>query len=419
MGCCLEKEVTVPGSVLERVWLQKMRKQQEIHKRIALSEPHLAGREWEYVKECLDTAWVSSAGRFVDAFESAMAQYVGVPHAVACVNGTAALHTALLVSGVCPGDEVIVPTLTFIAPVNAVRYTGAHPVFMDCDEYLNMDVLKLETFFRKECRRKGKVLVNKKTGRRVRAVIPVHIFGHLCRMDVIAALAREFGLFVIEDSTESLGSIFSSGTLKGKHSGSVGDIGCFSYNGNKIITTGGGGMMAIRNAALAKRARYLTTQAKDDGCRYIHYEVGYNYRMTNVQAAIGLAQLEQLDGFVDIKRKNFQVWQKELSGIPGLSLIGEPPYGKSNYWFYSLVIDRKIFGCHPLDLMKVLAAEAIEARPVWELNHRQRPYRSCEAYRIRQAPKWHRSVLNIPCSVTLTQKDIHRIAEVIRDYARK
>jgi perosamine synthetase len=237
---------------------------------IPLSVPEINGNEWEYVKECLDSNWVSSAGPFVERFEQMVADYVGTQHAVATVNGTAALHLALLVAGVQPDDEVLVPALTFIAPANAVRYAGAWPVFIDAEPaYWQMDAEKVMNFLEHRCAWANGELRNKNTGRRVRGILPVHILGHPCDMDPIVDLARKFRLVVIEDATESLGALY-----KERMVGHLGDVACFSFNGNKVITTGGGGMIVTDNEAWAERARYLSTQAKDNPVEYIHNEIG-------------------------------------------------------------------------------------------------------------------------------------------------
>jgi perosamine synthetase len=255
---------------------------------IPLSEPSIGGNEWKYVKECLDTNWVSSAGAFVDRFEAELAAYAGAQYGIATSNGTSALHVALLAVGVLPDDEVIVSTLTFIAPANAIRYVGAWPVFMDADAtYWQMDVEKLADFLNNGCKWQDGQLKNIATGRRVSAILPVHILGHPCDMDPIIALAEKYGLKVIEDATESLGAQYKEHAV-----GTMGHVGCFSFNGNKLLTTGGGGMVVTNDSALAERVRYLTTQAKDDPLEYVHNEVGFNYRLTNIQAAIGCAQLE-------------------------------------------------------------------------------------------------------------------------------
>src|SRR5579862_6352196 len=242
-----------------------------------LSVPEIRGNEWKYVKECLDTGWVSSVGSFVDRFEQDVAKFVGARFGVAAVNGTAALHTALLVAGVCPDDEVLVSTLTFIAPANAIRYAGAWPVFVDAEpEYWQMDPERVVQFIKEKCAWNGRELRNRSTGRRLKAIMPVHILGHPVDMEPLLNLARQYDLVVIGDATESLGAAY-----RGQKVGRLGDIACFSFNGNKLITTGGGGMMVTDNEAWADRARYLTTQAKDDAIEYTHHTIGFNYRLTN------------------------------------------------------------------------------------------------------------------------------------------
>ena len=251
-------------------------------KKIPLSTPNIEGNEWIYIKECLDTNWVSSVGAFVERFEESMTKRANTDFAVSTVNGTAALHTALMIAGVGDGDEVLIPTLTFVAPANAICYTGAKPVFIDVDSrYWQMDTEKTIDFLDNECAFDGKKLVNRGSGRVVKAIIPVHALGHPVDLDPIIEAAKKYNLLVIEDASESLGA-----TYKDKPLGGIGDIGCFSFNGNKIITTGGGGMLVTSNKAWAEKARYLTTQAKDDEIEYIHDEIGYNYRLTNIQAAM-------------------------------------------------------------------------------------------------------------------------------------
>lgn len=384
---------------------------------IPLSVPSLKGNELKYVTECIETEWVSSAGSYVDRFERDVARYLEVPFAVACNNGTAALHTALLLHGLERDDEVLVPTLTFIAPVNAIRYVGAHPVFMDCDDRLNLDAAKLEEFLTRECEVTSRGVINRASKRRVGAILVVHVFGHPCDLAPIVALARRFGLAVIEDATEALGSVYEDWEGARRFAGTLGECGCLSFNGNKLVTTGGGGMVLTRDPALAERARYLTTQAKDDGERFIHHEVGYNYRLTNIQAAIGCAQLERVEEFIRIKRENFAAYRRCLADVPGVRLIEEPPKTRSNYWHYTLVLDEARYGVGAEALRKRLAARQIETRPIWELNHRQRPYRQCQAYRIEKAERYHAQCLNLPCSVGLDAALIPEICRVIRERA--
>ena len=257
---------------------------------IPLSVPSMKGNEWQYVKECLDTEWISSVGHYVDRFERDVAAYLGARYAIACVNGTAALHISLLLAGVQFQDEVIVPTITFIAPVNAVKYLGAYPVFMDCNSHCTLDTDKLKDFIKTECDCAEGITVNRRTGKKISAIIPVHVFGTPVDMDPLLEVADKYNIPVIEDATESLGSDY-----KGKKAGTLGNLGCLSFNGNKIITTGAGGMIITDDETMAKRARYLTTQAKEEGMEYIHNEVGHNYRLANVLAAIGVAQLETID----------------------------------------------------------------------------------------------------------------------------
>ena len=380
---------------------------------IPLSVPSLKGNELKYVTECIETEWISSAGSYVNRFERDLAHYLEVPFAVACINGTAALHTALVVSGLGPDDEVIVPTLTFIAPVNAISYVGAHPVFMDCDDWLNMDVEKLAEFLVRECELTDRWLINRVSRRRVAAILVVHVFGHPCNLAPIAALARQFRLPVIEDATEALGSTYEDWEGQRRYAGTLGESGCLSFNGNKLVTTGGGGMVLTRDPALADRVRYLTTQAKDDAERFIHHAVGYNYRLSNVQAAIGCAQLERVEEFIRIKRENFSLYRRCLAGVPGLRLIEEPPRTRSNYWHYALVVDEGRYGASAEELRGKLAAREIETRTIWELNHRQRPYLACQAYRIERAVRYHAQCLNLPCSVGLDASLIPDICRLI------
>ena len=269
---------------------------------IPLSVPSFSDRAWQYVKECLDTEWVSSAGKFVDLFEERIVSYAGVKYAIACVNGTSALQVSLRLAGVESGDAVIVPTLTFIAPVNAIHYNGADPIFMDANRYYNVDVEKTIAFIENETVFKNSYTYSKASNKKISAIVPVHVWGHAVWLDDLVPLCQERNIAVVEDACESLGTFYSSGTYQGRHTGTVGQLGCFSFNGNKIITTGGGGMILTDDERLAEKARYLTTQAKDDPVRYLHDEIGYNYRLTNMQAALGVAQLEQLSYKAKLKQ---------------------------------------------------------------------------------------------------------------------
>ena len=386
---------------------------------IPLSVPNLNGRELQYIKKCIDTNWVSSAGSFVKEFEDAICDYVKAEYAVACVNGTAGLQIAFKLSGVERNDEVIVPALTFIAPVNAVKYLGAEPVFMDCDDYMNIDSVKLREFCIKECRVTKSGLINKSTSRIVKAVVPVHIFGNPCDMQEIMRIAKAYRLKVIEDATESLGSCYTAGAYQSKFTGTIGDIGVLSFNGNKIITTGGGGMIVTGDKSIARKTKYLIEQAKDDSVKYIHNEIGYNFRLTNLQAALGLAQLEQLKKFIRIKKNNYELYCELLSSVKGIKMLGIPRGTSPNHWFYSLLVEKKEYGMDREKLMNCLTKKKIQTRPIWYLNHLQRPYRMNRAYKIENALKFWKRVLNLPCSTGLQEKQIHYIASTISNLAGK
>ncbi|HEY8278688.1 MAG TPA: LegC family aminotransferase [Bdellovibrionota bacterium] len=381
---------------------------------VPLSVPHIAGREWEYVKECLDGGWVSSAGPFVDRFEKEFARYVGAKFAVACASGTAALQVALELAGVKAGEEVLVPTLTFIASVNVIKYVGAEPVFFDADDFYNIDAGKLRRFLAEHAEKRSGALFNRKSGRRIAAILPVHVFGNAVDPQIFA-VGEEFSLPVVEDAAESLGTKYSDGPFKGRHTGTISRIGACSFNGNKIITTGGGGMIMTNDEALAKKAKYLTTQAKDDEVRFVHHEIGYNFRMTNVQAAIGTAQLEKIEDCVRRKSEVFDAYRKGLAGVRGLVVADSPSYGRNNHWIVGLQVDPKAYGESREDLMQRLSKKKIQTRPVWLPNHMQRPYADNQTAGVEKAVSLWERTLNLPNSVGITDEQVQR---VIREIAR-
>jgi len=381
---------------------------------IPLAVPEIRGNEWRYVKECLDTGWVSSAGAFVDRFERMVADRVGAQHGVATVNGTAALHMALLAAGVGADDEVLVSALTFVAPANAVRYLGAWPVFMDASpQTWEMDPEKVVSFLDTGCEWRQGALYNKVTTRRVRAVVPVHILGHPVDLDPILDRARRYELAVIEDATEALGARY-----RGQPVGHLGDIACFSFNANKIITTGGGGMIVTDRSDWAARAKYLTTQAKDDDVEYVHNAVGYNYRLTNIQAAVGVAQMEQLDEFIAAKRRIAGSYTGQLAHVGGVTPPAEAPWAHSTFWLYTVLIDRSAYGRSSRDLMHRLADEGIQSRPLWRPLHRLEPYRACHAYRVEVADRLQEAALSIPCSAGLSSASQERVVRAIATLSR-
>lgn len=381
---------------------------------VPLCVPELRGNEWTYVKECLDTNWVSSVGAYVDRFERAVADRVGVAHTVATVNGTSALHIALQLAGVRADDEVLVSTLTFIAPANAIRYVGAHPVFIDAEpEYWQMDGGAVARFLDHECERREGELRNRTTGRRVSAIVPVHILGHPADMDPVLELARRHGLKVIEDATESLGAEWH-----GRPTGQLGDIACFSFNGNKLITTGGGGMLVTNDEALARRARHLTTQAKDDPIEYVHAEVGYNYRLTNVLAAMGVAQMEVLGEYIEAKRAIAARYAEGLRDVPGITLMREAPWARSVFWLYTVLVDEQAFGMSSRALLHALGERKIQTRPLWQPLHQSGAHRGESATDCPVAERLNREALSLPCSVGLGESDQARVIEAIRASGR-
>jgi len=384
-------------------------------KYIPLSIPNFIGKEKEYVMQAIDSAWVSTGGEFITKFENNIAEYLSVEKAAAVQSGTAGIHLGLKLLGVKPGDEVIVSTLTFIAAVNPIKYLCAEPVFMDCDDSLNLDINKLEKFLKQECEITPKGLKNKNTGRIIKAIVVVHVFGNMVDMEGLMEIARKYNLKVLEDATEALGTKYTSGKYNEKFAGTIGDIGVYSFNGNKIITTGGGGMIVSKDNILVEKARYLSTQAKDDPLYYIHNEIGYNYRMTNLQAALGVAQLEQLEKFIEIKMKNYNLYKELISEIEGLSLLDFRENTRPNYWFYSLVINKEKFGLDRDELLKRLKENGIETRPIWYLNHLQKPFKNNYSYKIEKAVYYWERVLNIPCSTNLTEEDVRYVVGKIKE----
>lgn len=362
---------------------------------IPLSVPRIDGNEWKYIKECLDTNCVSSAGSFVNLFEKKFSEYIEAKNAVVTVNGTSALHLALVALGIGQGDEVIVPSLTFISPVNAVRYVGASPVFADvCRDTYVLDAAHIEK------------LITQKT----KAILPVHIYGHPVEMDPLMEIAGKYGLYVIEDATESLGSMY-----KNRHTGTLGHIGCFSFNGNKLITTGAGGMLVTNDEAYGKHAKYLSNQTKtvQENGSFFHDEIGYNYRMPNILAAMGLAQLERIDEFISIKRRNAQYYDQLLKGTPGISLPAEKDYARNVNWLYSVVVEED----YPLsrdELISLLKDNGIESRPFFVPVHTMPPYKQCRRGRMDITEELSKRGINLPSSIGLRKDEIEKICHIIK-----
>jgi perosamine synthetase len=367
---------------------------------VVLHEPRFAGREWEYVKECLDSTFVSSVGKFVDRFEVELAAYTGAKHAVAVVNGTAALHIALRLAGVQAQDEVLVPALTFIATANAISYCNAVPHFVESEEAcLGIDPVALRGYLDTHTEQRNGLCINKHTGRVIRAIVPMHTFGHPGLIEELLALTHDFKLAVVEDAAESLGSYY-----RGRHTGTFGLLGTLSFNGNKTITTGGGGAILTNDSALAARAKHLTTTAKlPHAWHYVHDEVGYNYRLPNLNAALGCAQLEQLPLFIKAKRNLFDRYSVAFASTCGIRLQGESEGCSSNYWLQTVVLDRDNGEQHDA-LLHALNTAGYMSRPAWTLMHQLAPYAACPRMGLEVAESLAARLINIPSSAMLGEE---------------
>jgi len=382
---------------------------------IPLSVPFLNGNEMKYIKDCIDTEWVSSAGGYVDLFEEKIAKFTGAKFAISCVNGTSALQLSLKLAGVKRGDEVIVPSLTFIAPINAIVYNNALPIFVDSDRYYNIDIEKTIEFINNETELIDGFTYNKSTKNRISAIIPVHIWGNAAKLDDLVKICNDRKIIIVEDASESLGTIYSSGVYSGKHTGTIGALGCLSFNGNKIITAGGGGMILTNNKKLSEKAKYFATQAKDDPIRYIHNEIGYNFRLTNIQAALGVAQIEQINEFLLRKKDIHKEYCSSVNKIKGLSISSTPSYSENNHWLNLLQIDNKDYVYDKDDLMRQLEKKGIQTRPVWYLNHMQKPYINCQNYNIDKAIELVNNSLCLPSSTNLTKENISRVVSALNE----
>ncbi len=379
---------------------------------IPLSVPNFSGREKEYVNDAVVSEWVSTGGSKVAEFEQAVADYVHMPRAVACNSGTSGLHLAMMMAGVGRGDEVLAPTLTFIAAVNPIRYAGAEPVFIGCGDSLCLCPTLAREFLEQNAVVRDGVCVNRTTGAVIKAIVVVHVFGNMAAMEGIMDLAEKWRLTVIEDATEALGTRYTEGRYAGKYAGTIGDIGVYSFNGNKIITTGAGGMVVSNHADWLERAKHLSTQAKSDELNYKHDEVGYNYRMTNLQAALGLAQLEQLEGFIEHKTRMYEFYREKLDGKHHYRILPFREGVRSNHWFYSLYVEDG----HALSrdaIIEKLREEGIQTRPIWGLIQDQADYPKNAHYGTQLARHYLERVVNLPCSTNLTEADAQRVADVL------
>lgn len=379
---------------------------------IPLSVPNFEGNEKKYVEDALAQGWVSTGGAYIMQMEQKMAEFLNIENVAACQSGTSALHLSLVEAGVLPGDVVLVPPLTFIAAVNPVRYQFATPVFIDCDDSFCMDPDKLRAFCENKCDFKENVLLFK--GNTVKAIIVVHVFGNMADMEAIMDVAEKYHLKVIEDATEALGTYYTDGRYAGKYAGTIGDFGAYSFNGNKIITTGGGGAVTSNHAETVNHLRYLSTQAKNDPHYYIHDEVGYNYRMTNLQAALGVAQMEKLPEFIQRKHRNYEIYREEFEGFPLAELMPFREGTFPNKWFYSLKIERTKITAAMREIITLLENKGIQTRAIWGLINEQKPYREEETYQMEKAPYYASRILNLPCSTQITKEEIVYVAKEVK-----
>ena len=362
---------------------------------IPLHEPRFVGNEKKYLNDCIDSTFVSSVGKYVDLFEKKFAEYVGSKYAIAAMNGTAALHIALILADVEYGDEVITQPLTFVATCNAISYCGAKPIFVDVDlDTMGMSSKSLKSFLESHCEVKDGKCINKITGKTIKACVPMHTFGHPCRIDEIKDVCNEWCIILVEDAAESLGSYY-----KGKHTGTIGKLGAFSFNGNKIITSGGGGVIVTDDEGLAKKAKHLTTTAKvPHAYDYVHNEIGYNYRLPNINAALLVAQLEQLDKFLASKRELAMIYKKLFKDENSIKFIQEPADSKSNYWLQAIMLDNRQ---QRDEFLGFANKNAVMARPIWKLMSELEMFRDCQKTDLTNSKYLEQRIVNIPSSMRL------------------
>lgn len=384
-----------------------------MNKFIPLSIPNFEGNEQKYVDDAITQGWVSTGGAYITKLEQSLQDFLNVKNVAACQSGTSALHLALVEAGIGRDDVVLVPPLTFIAAINPIKYQNAVPVFIDCDDSFCIDPIKLRAFCKNECEFLDGILKYK--GKSVKAIIVVHVFGNLADMEEILSIGEQYNLKVIEDATEALGSKFINGVFRDKYAGTIGDYGAFSFNGNKIITTGGGGAITAKDSQAVDHIRYLSTQAKNDTHFYIHNEVGYNYRMTNLQAAVGVAQMEELPIFIKRKQDNYEFYKSLFEGFELARMIEFRDNTDSNKWFYSLEVNRNKISADMRDIVYALEQRGIQTRTIWGLINEQIPYLDADTYCLERAPYYANRILNLPSSTNLTKEEIVYVVTQIKD----
>ncbi len=381
---------------------------------ISLSEPYLIGNYKKYILECLRDNWISTGGKYINKFEAKISKYLKIKYVSSVINGTSALDIALKVLGVSKDHEILVPTLTFIAPINAVIYNNASPIFFDCDEFCNIDSKNVIDFILNKTKFNGKNCINKKTKKIIKAIIIVHVFGNAANMTQLLKLCKKNKIKVIEDASESFGSRYSNGINKGKFTGTIGDIGCFSFNGNKIITAGSGGAIVSNNKKLIDKSKYLINQAKDNNFDYIHNAVGYNYRLSNVHSALGLSQLENINKILIKKKQINREYEKLFKNEKKIMIIKSPLYANNNKWL-NVINFININSQKKTKLYKSLRDNNIQVRKIWKLNHLQKPYKNFQNFKINNAIKIQNDSLCLPSSPSLKNIEIKNITEIIKN----
>jgi perosamine synthetase len=380
--------------------------------KISLSEPNFFGDEIKYLKKCIKTKWISSSGKIVQEFEKKIKKYIRAKYVLGIINCTSALQLCVRLLEPNRNDEILVPSITFIASVNAVIYNNCSPVFMDCDENLLLDINKVIDFINHETYFSKNYSYNKKTKKKIIAIIVVHTFGNLVNLDKsFQEILKKKNIKIIEDSAESLGSYYNNGN----HPGTIGYLGCLSFNGNKLITSGGGGMIIFQNKELYRKAIYLSAQAKNDPINFIHDEVGYNFRLSNLHAAIGCSQISKLNKVIKKKNKIHKIYKSKIDKIRGLEIMEKPTYCSSNYWLNILIIDEKKYGVSKKVIIKKFKQHKIESRPIWYPNHLQKSFKNFQNYKIKNTIKMHNSCICLPSSFNLTNNQQIKIINLLKN----
>lgn len=388
-------------------------------KLIPLAEPFFFGKEKKFINDCINSGWITTSGKYLDKFELEIKKITSAKYCCALINGSSSLQLAIRSFNPDYGDEILVPSITFIASINSIKYNNCNPIFMDVDKNYLIDLDKTFQFLKKNTYKKNGFTINKRTNRRILAIIIVHTFGNCVNLTAKKInFFREYNLKIIEDAAESLAS-YHREKKSIKHSGSIGDIGCFSFNGNKIVTSGGGGMIITNNKQYFEKIKYLSLQAKNDAINFIHNEIGYNFRMSNLHAAIGLAQIYYLTDILKKRKKIYKFYEKNLKSVPGIRLLGQTVGSISNNWLNVIQVDKKKYGKNKNQLINQFLSHSIQVRSVWYPNHLQKPFLNNQRFKIYNSLKLFNNSLCLPSSHSITMNQLKFIVSIIKDYANK